>query len=251
MKNENGIEKSAILKGSTKYRDIDTDEILEVFEEGRNIELVSVETPILTTSNEDGTKTNILTVNEDVTLRGIGDVQDTLDLMTGEVSQNLIEFEFNEGDYFASTFTEFENTIRWQTTLSTRQLLKLKGSGKIYSTNFISDKSNNDFEHIRLDSSSPYANVIIYLSKTKASTYEELKTYIKNNPFTIVAEKTEKYIKTVDLSVTDQDGNQLTKIKPIEGTMHIKTDGIPIKPTFTGEIPVEAITQNLASFTEE
>ena len=32
MKNENGIEKSAILKGRTKYRDIDTGEILEVFE---------------------------------------------------------------------------------------------------------------------------------------------------------------------------------------------------------------------------
>ena len=45
MKNENGIERSAILKGSTKYRDIDTGEILETFEEGRNLELVSVKMP--------------------------------------------------------------------------------------------------------------------------------------------------------------------------------------------------------------
>ena len=49
MKNENGIEKGAILKGSTKYRDIDTDEVLETFEEGRNLELVSVQMPVLTT----------------------------------------------------------------------------------------------------------------------------------------------------------------------------------------------------------
>ena len=33
--------------------------------------------------------------------------------------------------------------------------------------------------------------------------------------------------------------------------MHLSTDGETIKPTFTGEIPVEAITQNLASLIEE
>ena len=41
--------KSAILCGSTKYKDVDTDEILETFEEGRNLELVSVKMPVLTT----------------------------------------------------------------------------------------------------------------------------------------------------------------------------------------------------------
>lgn len=41
--------KSAILKGSTKYRDIDTGEFLETFEEGRNLELVSVKMPVLMT----------------------------------------------------------------------------------------------------------------------------------------------------------------------------------------------------------
>lgn len=44
-----GHAKSAILKGSTKYRDIDTGEFLETFEEGRNLELVSVKMPVLTT----------------------------------------------------------------------------------------------------------------------------------------------------------------------------------------------------------
>ena len=200
MKNENGIEKSAILKGSTKYRDIDTGEFLETFEEGRNLELVSVKMPVLCTigknlfnSNntmdgygfnvgevvvkdtlfisdyievkpnlsyiisasdnsvvgrrvnfydkdknfvetgryenliitvpnnnkifymrtnadlsikssyqiEQGTvatsyepyKTNILTVNEEVELRGIGDVQDTLDLTTGELTERISTFK--------------------------------------------------------------------------------------------------------------------------------------------------------------
>ena len=91
MKNENRIEKSAIFKGVTKYHDKDTGEFLEAFEEGRNLELVSVQNPSLTTSNEDGTKSNTLTVNEDVTLRGIGDVQDTLDCLTGEVTERIGE----------------------------------------------------------------------------------------------------------------------------------------------------------------
>ena len=57
--------------------------------------------------------------------------------------------------------------------------------------------------------------------------------------------------KTVDLSVVDQDGNEREQIKPIEGTMNLNTSGETLKPLFSGEIPVEAITQNLASFTEE
>lgn len=53
-----GHAKSAILSGSTKYRDIDTGEFLETFEEGRNLELVSVKMPVITTTGKnlfDGT----------------------------------------------------------------------------------------------------------------------------------------------------------------------------------------------------
>ena len=83
--------KSAILKGNTKYRDIDTGDILDTFDETKNLELVSVKMPVLTTSNEDGTKTNILTVNEDVTLRSNGDVYDELNLLTGRLTQRIDE----------------------------------------------------------------------------------------------------------------------------------------------------------------
>ena len=51
----------------------------------------SVQMPVLTTSNEDGTKTNILTVNEDVTLRSNGDVYDELNLLTGRLTQRIDE----------------------------------------------------------------------------------------------------------------------------------------------------------------
>lgn len=42
-----GAFESCVLKGHTKYRDIDTGEILENFEESRNLELITVRMPIL------------------------------------------------------------------------------------------------------------------------------------------------------------------------------------------------------------
>lgn len=44
-----GAFESCVLKGHTKYRDIDTGEILENFEESRNLELITVRMPILST----------------------------------------------------------------------------------------------------------------------------------------------------------------------------------------------------------
>lgn len=51
----------------------------------------SVKMPVLTTSNSDSSKTNILTVNEDVTLRSNGDVCDELNLLTGRLTQRIDE----------------------------------------------------------------------------------------------------------------------------------------------------------------
>ena len=121
------------------------------------IEFVQVEEGSTATSYEPF-KTNILTVNEDVTLRSNGDVYDELNLLTGRLTQRIDE--------------------------------------------------NNE----------------------------------------VLAQEV---VKTVDLSITDQDGNTLSKIKPIEGTMHLATSSDTLKPTFSGEIPVEATTQNLASFIVE
>lgn len=115
----------------------------------------SCKMPVLTTSNEDGTKTIMLTVNEDVTLRSNGNVCDELDLLTGKLTQRIDE----------------------------------DGSAL-----------------------------------------------------------TQEVVRTVDLNIQDQNGKTLSVIKPIEGKMFLSTSSNTIKPLFSGEIPVEAITQNLASF---
>ena len=61
----------------------------------------SVEMPVLTTSNEAGTKSNILTVNGNVVLRGIGDVKDELDLLTGKLIKRTGTFTLNGSESFS------------------------------------------------------------------------------------------------------------------------------------------------------
>lgn len=61
-----GAFESCVLKGKTKYRDIDTGEILEDFEEGRNLELITVRMPILTTTGKNLYDTNKLVNDEHI-----------------------------------------------------------------------------------------------------------------------------------------------------------------------------------------
>ena len=60
---------------------------------------------------------------------------------------------------------------------------------------------------------------------------------------------TNEVVKSINLTVVNEN-NQSTKLKPIEGTMFIQTTSDTISPIVELEIPVEAITQNLASFIE-
>lgn len=54
----------------------------------------------------------------------------------------------------------------------------------------------------------------------------------------------EKWIKEVE-------GVSVNRLKAMNETTHIQTGGTPLKPTFSGEVYVEAITQNLNSFVEK
>ena len=211
--------------------------------------MTSVETPVLTSSNEDGTKSNILMVNEDVELRGIGDssnrVEDELDCLTGELTQRIGEIVLDGSHPELSLNTSNDNTVLI--------IFKSIKTGLSSDGVCICDKlpfkanSSEDFEHMRLNVN---GNVCLWINKSK---FEELtvagvKKYLLQNPITVQYPLVTESVKTVDLLVQNQDGKTLSVIKPIEGTMHLSTSSDTFKPLFSGEIPVEATTQNLASF---
>ena len=248
--------KSAALKGSTKYRDIDTGDILDTFDETKNLELVSVKMPRLTTSNEDNTKTIILTTSEEVELRGIGEVQDELDLLTGKLIKRIGTFTLNGSESFS--WHGIRETTAYGFNISKDEIKKKMGEStairapyaicnKLPSLGYTCNGTAKEGFAVHTDSFA-HLQLNISINKLTESSEDGLRQYLQANPLSFAVVLEQEVDKTVELTVTDQDGITQSSIKPIEGTMHLMTNGTPIKPTVTIEVPVEAITQNLMSF---
>ena len=230
--------KSAILYGSTKYKDVDTDEILETFEEGRNLKLVSVKMPVLTTSNEDGTKTNILTCNEEVELRGIGEVKDELNLVTGEYTKAIYEYTFTGDENWKFNgganggYTYFSCNLGG---LLVNYDYKTLANIPI-SCNRLPVITYNDFDD-RLKNVGINLTYFFRLNfsdcdSNNGATVEDLKAYLKTNP-TTVQYPISKSVKTVDLSSN--------KVYAYNGTTHYtcSSEEGSLIPTACIEVPVE------------
>ena len=198
-------------------------------------------------------ESNILTVNEDIELKSFEDLRDELNLLTGEMTQRVekIVLDGKEdgwifdgtrgsrtaicyiGDYFATPPT---NAITNYFSLIVNKDNGFWNSGKDNESFCVNDKS-----------------LAFRIEKTKLKTLDSngIKEWLSQNNLIIQYDLATPIVKTVDLTVVNQDGKPLSKIKPIEGTMHVEVSGTPINPTAVLEVPVEAITQNLNSFIEE
>ena len=230
--NSTGYENSmVILKGDYSQLEIST------YFEG----MQSVQMPVLMTSNEDGTNSNILRVNEDVTLCGIGDVKDELDCLTGELTQRV-------GEY---VITGNESNIVLNT-MGSHPMVEIVVKGIKTNSHITSDKINEATSPIYSSNQTLGIDVVDNAIRIRTQnildgqSLEDFKKLVL--PLTIKYQLATELVKTVDLSIQNQDGKTLNRITPFEGTMHLSTSSDTIKPLFSGEIPVEAITQNLASF---
>lgn len=155
----------------------------------------SVKMPVLTTSNEDGTKTNILTVNEDIELRGIGNVQDTLDCSTGEVTERIGEIVLDgSGDEsWALQSINTENIANFRLTIP------FKTNGQTLCDKFIKQSTviaeTTSPGYLMQNTNTLYIRVL----STTANNVESFRNYLASNPVTIQYEITTPVIKTVDL----------------------------------------------------
>ena len=346
--------KSAILKGNTKYRDIDTGDILDTFDETKNLELVSVKMPVLTTTGKNligryekvvyrsgreqegatldndgnftyvgapgnrpcliyknnpntivtvsanvslyglniyeysdipnftredeprmlteylytGTqksitrttskeakyigisfyndstnigytnlqleyglqatvhepfKSNILTVNEDVTLRGVGDVKDELNLLTGEVTYMLSEKRLTSDLAWVmhpswqtdELMTFGISNINWGVGLVCNRFIK----GDNGSVMGVTDKAKRSF----------YAHatgwfICLYKNELSEVSVQGFKEWLDNNETNIVYKLPQQSVKTVDLTIVDQDGKTINKLNSFNGTTYVSTE---------------------------
>lgn len=185
-------------------------------------------------------KSNILTVNEDVTLRGIGDVRDTLDLLTGEVVSNFetLIIDGTENWYVSSNETDL--TIRYR--------CNNIGTSILNENMFVCDKyvvgGNTAGDELTVAFGG--TTVTYRVLKSELPTLKDFKEWLNNNHHTFIYQ-VEKSIKTVDLTCLDEN-NTPTKFKPYEGVMNVVTSSETLPPLLDMEVPVEAINQNIASF---
>lgn len=315
--------KRAILKGSTKYRDIDTGEFLETFEEGRNLELVSVKMPVLTTTGknlfdgkfetysgpygfyefdftndvytysitdndtsvdistlslgdmdennkitwifdegryyytsrtitsgkllyypnteeafnkikqryhiqiEEGTvateyepyKTNILTTSEEVELRGVGNIKDELNLLTGELTQRIGEIVL-DGNEDWTINSEFENTIRFRSLTPFSNHINTFDGGLICN-NFESKDLGRDNRGVQIFNNRLY----ISFNRTELQTLDNngVKQWLASSPTIINYQLATPTVKTVDLTILDQNGQNVKQLMSFNGGTHFTT----------------------------
>ena len=150
-------------------------------------------------------KSNILTVNEPIELRGIGDVKDTLDCLTGEYVKAIYEYTFTgdegwqiaggkDGGYTYFSFSSSQLPIRYSYSIDINIPIMCDGL-PVITYRDLDDKNQsvgiNLSYFFRLNFSDCNSN--------DGATVEDLKAYLKANP-TTVQYPISKSVKTVDLS---------------------------------------------------
>ena len=171
-------------------------------------------------------------VTANVTLRAIGNVEDELDCLTGDVTQRIGEIVLDGSDderYAINGGTTSEGLTRF---LVNNDIPNRKQKGNIIS-NLLPIAYNSDsygvFNGVGL-------NIII-----NCSTVDELKIWLQQNPITIQYQLATESIKTVDLSILDQNENKVSSISSFNDTTHITASGETIPPIFEGYLATKEV----------
>lgn len=245
--------KSAILKGSTKYRDIDTGEFLETFEEGRNLELVSVKMPVLKTQIEqknlfDGEftigsmnpsgfseeKNRIRATNyipvEPLTIYTITSFEDfniRYVVFYNEDKIGIGETNFNSTKIFRTTtpkntsYIMFNcaksntNSIFNESEIINKKVQVEKGQGSTSFIEYQPYKSNilTVNEDVTLRSNGDICDELNLLTGQLAQRIGEDGVVLS-----------QEVVKTVDLTIVDQDGKTINKLNSFNGTTYVSTE---------------------------
>ena len=233
--------KSAILKGNTGYRDIDTGEFLETFEEGRNLEFVSVKMPVLMTTGKNlcgeleqgavSSSGGTLTASN-TRLRTTNFI--TLPPGTYKVSINSsfdwVYRMFDVNGKFLSAPSAWNSAI--PTITETRKIkivIKRKDNLSL---------SPTDSVEIQLEQGSTVTPYEPY--KTNILTVNEDVTLRSNGDICdelnlLTGQLTQRIgedgvvlsqevVKTVDLTIVDQDGKTINKLNSFNGTTYVSTE---------------------------
>lgn len=147
-------------------------------------------------------KSNILTVNEEVTLRGIGDVRDTLDLMTGEITQRIGEVVLDGSDdeiYAISTHAS-QTLYTLYRVGHVRVKTVHEGATDDLLCDKLPSKSHGIYNKDELGVHNKLETLYMNLpNELTGASISGLRAYLQSNPITIQYELETPIVKTVDL----------------------------------------------------
>lgn len=185
-------------------------------------------------------KSSILSCNEDVTLRGIGDVQDTLDCLTGEMTQRIGEIVLDGSENWKE-YVAGETALRRFVCEDTI----LNAESYNVMTNILPNNGNswrNDITNLTIDG---VKKVVIQFNSSDSRynySLDEFKQWLSQNPITVQYQLATESVKTVDLNVVDQDGNTIPKIKSYKDVTHLEVT-VP-KQSLLPNVSAEVATDN-------
>lgn len=139
-------------------------------------------------------KSNILSTSEDVVLRGIGDVQDTLDCLTGEVIERIGEIVLDGSEEWVMSDYTRPNHLRLYFTGS-----KFKQYQNVINSRFpnIGNIKGRDVEGVYITNT---FDIQVEHSRLSEVSVVGFKQWLSQNPITVQYQLKTESIKTVDLS---------------------------------------------------
>lgn len=172
-------------------------------------------------------KSNILSTPEDLELRGIGNVKDELNLMTGELTQRIGEIVL-------------DGSGNWKTDINGAGVRRyfLEGVGSDLSDN-ISNSSSLLCDKFKASSNiwtetNDGAQIVksngIYFIDSSVDSLDAFVNKLKATNIKVQYSLIEKPVKTVDLSIVDQDNNTVKSIQTHPTLTHISTSSQGLIP---------------------
>lgn len=185
-------------------------------------------------------KSSILSLPKEVVLKDINGIKDTLNCNIGEYVQRIEERVFDGSENWTQNGQHGNGSFR--------HICNTYTDAKASSGNVLCDKmsfaniNNHTGEGMVSDIHITYTTTTGKVQIATTKTLSELKTWLSQNPITVQYELAEPIITTIDLSVVDQDGNVIPKVKSYKDVTHLEVT-IP-KQSLLPHISAEVATDN-------
>ena len=187
-------------------------------------------------------KSNILTVNEPIELRGIGDVQDTLDCLTGELTESIVEIVLDGTQYMDADgrgiYIQVDDMKKVE---DYRTIITCDKLPVFYHQWDLPNVKNGIAGYLDEENKYPGQNWL-YIKVNNSIDVGEVRQNLTQNPITVQYQRVADSIKTVDLTIVDQD-NQPTQLGTFENVTHVSLVAENLIPEVEMEVATRISTE--------